>query len=51
MKGKNPTRQQKNIMKEKRLNPDNWLVLKNPTKELHIQNRESNKIRVLYIDN
>ena len=28
MKGKNPTRKQKNIIKENKLNPDNWLVLK-----------------------
>lgn len=28
MKGKKPTRTQKKIIKERRLNPDNWLVLK-----------------------
>lgn len=28
MKGKNPTRKEKNLMKENRLNPDNWVVLK-----------------------
>lgn len=47
MKGKNPTRQQKQIMKERRLNPNNWLVIKNPPKELHLQNRETNTIRIL----
>ena len=49
MKGKNPTRKQKNIIKENKLNPDNWLVLKNPTSELHIQHRESKKIKILSI--
>ena len=49
MKGKNPTRQQKKIMQERRLNPNNWLVLKNPTSELHIQHRESKKIKILSI--
>lgn len=47
MKGKKPTRQQKMILKERRLNPDNWLVLKNPPGKLHIQNRANKKIRVL----
>lgn len=49
MKGKKPTRQQKKIMKERRLNPDNWLVLKNPTNELHIQHRENKKIKILQL--
>lgn len=49
MKGKNPTRQQKKIMLERRLNPNNWLVLKNPTTELYIQHRESKKIKILSI--
>lgn len=49
MKGKKPTRQQRVILKERRLNPDNWLVLKNPPGKLHIQNRENKKIRVLDI--
>ena len=47
MKGKKATRQQKKIMKERRLNPDKWLVLKNPTNELHIQHRENKKIKIL----
>lgn len=49
MNGKNPTREQKKLMSERRLNPDNWLVLKNPTTELHIQHRKSKKIKVLSI--
>lgn len=47
MKGKKPTRQQKNILKDKRLNPNNWLVLKNSTNELHIQNRNTNKFKII----
>ncbi|MCR1953102.1 hypothetical protein NSA50_19085 [Clostridium sp. DSM 100503] len=49
MKGKKPTRQQKMIMQERRLNPSNWLVLKNPTNQLHIQHRGTKKIRILSI--
>lgn len=49
MNGKRPTRQQQKILKERRLNPDNWLVLKNPQGKLHIQNRENKKIRILDI--
>ena len=47
MKGKNPTRKQKEFIKSKRLVPNNWLILKAPTNELHIQNRASGKIRIL----
>lgn len=47
MKGKNPTRVQKMLMKERRLNPCNWLVLKNLTSELVIKNRITGKIRTL----
>lgn len=50
MKGKNPTREQKKIMKERKLNPYEWLVLKNPTTELHIQHRESKEINIIYLD-
>ena len=39
----------RDIMQERRLNPNNWLVLKNPTSELHIQHRESKKIKILSI--
>lgn len=47
MKGKKPTRTQKKIIKERRLNPDNWLVLKNPPKELYIQHRLTKNIKIL----
>ena len=49
MKGKNPTREQKKIMQERRLNPYEWLVLKNPSTELHIQNRESKEVKIIYL--
>jgi arginine repressor len=45
MKGKNPTRKQKNIIKENKLNPDNWLVLKILKNRICIQPKVSKKIR------
>jgi len=45
--GKNPTAKQKAVMKKCRLNPDNWLVVKNLQTELHIINRETGQARVL----
>ncbi|WP_166484803.1 DUF6906 family protein [Clostridium cuniculi] len=50
MKGKNPTREQKKIMQGSKLNPYEWLVLKNPPTELHIQHRESKEIKVIYLN-
>lgn len=50
MKGKKPTREQKKIIQERKLNPYEWLVLKNPTAELHIQHKESNEINIIYLD-
>lgn len=49
MNGKNPTRQQKNIIKENNLNPQNWLVLKNPTEGLYIKHKVSGNKRILKI--
>jgi hypothetical protein len=49
MNGKKPTRKQCEIIKKYRLNPENWLVAKNPRGELHITHRESGKIRVLRV--
>ncbi len=45
MKGKNPTRKQKIIIKENKLNPDNWLVLKILKDRICIQHKVSKKIR------
>lgn len=50
MKGKNPTREQKKIMQENKLNPYEWLVLKNPPTELHIQHRESKEVKIIYLN-
>lgn len=47
MKGKNPTRFQRKILEKSRLNPSNWLILKNPTGELVIQNKITGKIRTV----
>lgn len=45
MKGKNPTRKQKIIIKENKLNSDNWLVLKVFKDSICIQHKVSKKIR------
>lgn len=50
MKGKNPTREQKKIIQERKLNPYEWLVLKNPPTELHIQHRESKEVKIIYLN-
>ena len=47
MNGKNPTRKQKIIIQERRFNPANWVVIKNKTDELHIQNRNSGNVKIL----
>jgi hypothetical protein len=45
--GKKPTKKQKEAIKKARLNPDNWLVVKNLTTELHIVHRTSGKQKVI----
>lgn len=49
MKGRNPTRRQKEIIRSKRLNPQNWLVIRNLVHrgELHIVHRYSDTERVI----
>ena len=39
MKGKNPTRKQKIMIKENKLNPDNWVVLKVFSDRICIQHK------------
>ena len=34
--GKHPTVRQKKLLAEKRLNPDNWLIVKDTPTEMHI---------------
>ncbi|MCT8138616.1 hypothetical protein H1D32_13215 [Anaerobacillus sp. CMMVII] len=43
--GKKPTKRQKIAIKEARLNPDNWLIVKNLPDCLHIVHRESGTIK------
>jgi len=52
MKGKNPTRRQKEILAKRRLNPDNWLVCKNLMHqgELHIIHKHSNRERIIRLN-
>lgn len=45
--GKNPTRRQKEIIQSRRLNPQNWLVMKAPPGELHIVHRLSGSVKVI----
>jgi hypothetical protein len=45
--GKRPTRKQKIFIKSKRLNPENWLVVKDTDKEFVIVHKESGKVRDL----
>ncbi|QPA33441.1 hypothetical protein ISX45_18945 (plasmid) [Anoxybacillus caldiproteolyticus] len=45
--GKKPTKKQKEAIKKARLNPDNWLVVKNLTTELHLVHRTSGNQRVI----
>lgn len=45
--GKRPTRKQKILIKQRGLNPENWLVMKNLPKEMHIVHRVTGKTKVL----
>jgi len=45
--GKRPTLAQKRLIAKYRLNPDNWLVVKNMPGEMHLVNKYSGKLRVL----
>ncbi len=44
-RGKKPTRIQKKVLSEKKLNPNNWLVTKCNLKEMFIINKESRKTK------
>ncbi len=46
-RGKNPTRQQKILIRYYRLNPENWLVISNQSNELQIRHRHTDTVRVL----
>jgi len=45
--GKCPTRGQKKFLKSLRLNPDNWLVVKNSPSEVIIVHRHSGQQRTI----
>jgi hypothetical protein len=45
--GKKPTRNQKMLIKDAGLKPDNWLIVKNPSGELHMIHKETGTHRVI----
>lgn len=45
--GKNPTVRQKKLMKAARLNYENWLVIKDTSAEMVIQNRQTGSTRII----
>lgn len=49
MRGQRPTRRQKEAIEAARLQPANWLVLKNPTGKLVIQHRETGKEKTILL--
>lgn len=51
MRGRKPTKRQKHLLRMRRLDPMNWLVVKNLLHEgeLHIRNRESGRERIIRV--
>jgi len=45
--GKKPNRKQQEALQKAGLRSENWLIVKNLEKELHVVNRSSNKLRVI----
>ncbi len=45
--GKKPTLRQKKLMQAARLNYENWLVVKDTTEEMIIQNRSTDRVRMI----
>ena len=45
MKGKNPTRKQKEIIRKNKLNPNNCLIVKFLSKEIHMKHKISNNLK------
>jgi hypothetical protein len=45
--GRKPTLNQKILIKAAGLNPDNWLIVKNLSNELHIAHRHTDSERVV----
>ena len=42
-----PTREQRNIIQSKRLNPENWMIERNTPEELVLVHRYSNKTKTI----
>lgn len=47
MQGKNLTRKQKELVAKKKLNPSNWLAVKNTGEVLIIKHKESGRTRMI----
>ncbi|WP_418303817.1 DUF6906 family protein [Paenibacillus crassostreae] len=47
--GKNPTLRQKMVIKDAGFNPDNWLVCKSPTDELHLVHRFTSSTKIIHL--
>lgn len=49
IRGKRPTRKQKELLRLRRLDPANWLVIKNLLHEgeLHVKHRDSGRERII----
>jgi hypothetical protein len=45
--GKRPNHSQKEVIRSRGLNPENWLITKNLPNNLHLVNRESGKERII----
>lgn len=45
--GKKPTKQQKAVLNEFHLNPNDWLIVKNTAKEMQIISRFTGRIKVI----
>ncbi|HDR8084567.1 hypothetical protein [Bacillus thuringiensis] len=45
--GKKPTKKEKIYIKSYNLNPDNWLIFKKVSNELHLVHRNTNKTKVI----
>ena len=51
MRGRKPTKRQKHLLRIRRLDPGNWLVVRNLMHqgELHVVNRNSGRERVIRV--
>lgn len=45
--GKRPTVRQKKFLKEKRLNPDNWLVITDNKCQMTVVHRDTNTVKMI----